>query len=70
VGNYRILYEIDDKARLIMIYPVKHRRNVYKTPMKKQSVNFVTLQKIVMGRQKSTFCPEYALPSEKERLLS
>jgi mRNA interferase RelE/StbE len=30
VGNYRILYEIDDKAKLLIIYRVKHRRDVYK----------------------------------------
>ena len=30
VGTYRILYDIDDKARLVMIYRIKHRRDVYR----------------------------------------
>ncbi len=25
-GNYRILYEIDDKKKLILIYRIKHRK--------------------------------------------
>ena len=31
VGNYRILYEIDDAGQLIIIYRVKHRRDVYRS---------------------------------------
>ena len=31
VGNYRILYEIDDTTRLVIIYRVKHRRDVYRS---------------------------------------
>ena len=29
-GNYRILYEIDDKKKLILIYRIKHRKKVYR----------------------------------------
>ena len=30
VGDYRILYEINDEVRTITIYRVKHRRDVYR----------------------------------------
>lgn len=30
VGDYRILYEIDDENQMVMIYRVKHRRDVYR----------------------------------------
>ncbi len=30
VGEYRILYQIDDKERTIKIYKIKHRRTVYR----------------------------------------
>lgn len=30
VGNYRILFEIDDAAETIVIYRVKHRKEAYK----------------------------------------
>ena len=30
VGDYRILYDIDDDARQIIIYRVKHRREAYR----------------------------------------
>ena len=30
VGVYRILYEIDDSTRIVTIYRVKHRRDVYR----------------------------------------
>jgi mRNA interferase RelE/StbE len=30
VGNYRILYEIDDEARVVTIDRVRHRREVYR----------------------------------------
>ncbi len=30
VGDYRILYRIDDLAKKIFIYRVKHRREVYR----------------------------------------
>ena len=30
VGNYRILYTIDDQARTIVVYRIKHRREVYR----------------------------------------
>jgi mRNA interferase RelE/StbE len=30
VGVYRILYDIDDKSRIITIYRVKHRRDAYR----------------------------------------
>jgi mRNA interferase RelE/StbE len=30
VGNYRILFKIDDETRLVRVYRVKHRREAYK----------------------------------------
>jgi mRNA interferase RelE/StbE len=30
IGDYRVLYEIDNKARTIKIMRVKHRREVYR----------------------------------------
>lgn len=30
VGNYRVLYQIDDKNRSVTITSVSHRRDVYK----------------------------------------
>ncbi len=30
VGPYRILYEIDDDAKIITIFRIKHRREVYR----------------------------------------
>jgi mRNA interferase RelE/StbE len=30
VGDYRILFTIDDTQRLITIYRIKHRRDVYR----------------------------------------
>ena len=30
VGTYRILYDIDDEARKIIIYRIKHRRDAYR----------------------------------------
>ena len=30
VGDYRVLYEIDDAAQTIVIYRVKHRQDVYR----------------------------------------
>jgi mRNA interferase RelE/StbE len=29
-GNYRILYEVNDKSQTILIYRIKHRKDVYK----------------------------------------
>jgi len=29
-GDYRILYRIDDKEKIIYIYRIKHRKEVYK----------------------------------------
>jgi len=29
-GDYRILYRIDDKERIIYIYRIKHRKEAYK----------------------------------------
>jgi mRNA interferase RelE/StbE len=29
VGDYRVIYEIDDDAQLIVIIRVRHRRDVY-----------------------------------------
>ncbi|HEU4342430.1 MAG TPA: type II toxin-antitoxin system RelE/ParE family toxin [Candidatus Binatia bacterium] len=30
VGDYRILYEIDDRAKLVKVMRVRHRREVYR----------------------------------------
>jgi mRNA interferase RelE/StbE len=30
VGTYRILYDIDDKTKLVTIYRIKHRREAYR----------------------------------------
>ncbi len=30
VGDYRILYEIDDENQTVTVYRVKHRRDVYR----------------------------------------
>ena len=30
VGDYRILYRIDDEAKKVFIYRMKHRREVYR----------------------------------------
>ncbi len=30
VGAYRVLYDIDDSAKVVTIYRVKHRREVYR----------------------------------------
>jgi mRNA interferase RelE/StbE len=30
VGVYRILYDVDDEARTVTIYRVKHRRDAYR----------------------------------------
>ena len=30
VGDYRVVYRIDDTARQVMIYRVRHRRDVYR----------------------------------------
>lgn len=30
VGDYRVLFKIDDETRLVTIYRVKHRRDVYR----------------------------------------
>jgi len=30
VGDYRILYKIRDESRLVTVYRVKHRREVYR----------------------------------------
>ncbi len=30
VGDYRILYEIDDMTERVIIYRVKHRREIYR----------------------------------------
>ena len=29
-GKYRILYEIEDKQKSVLIYRVKHRKDIYK----------------------------------------
>jgi len=30
VGNYRVLYTIDDPGNVIVVYRIKHRREVYR----------------------------------------
>jgi mRNA interferase RelE/StbE len=30
VGDYRVLYTIDDKARRVLVYGVAHRREAYR----------------------------------------
>ena len=30
VGDYRVVYEIDDAARIVRIFRVQHRREVYR----------------------------------------
>ena len=30
IGDYRVLYRIDDKSKEIFIYRVKHRKDVYR----------------------------------------
>lgn len=30
IGTYRVLYDIDDKAKTVTIYRVKHRREAYR----------------------------------------
>jgi len=30
IGNYRVLYEIDDKEKIVRIFRVLHRREVYR----------------------------------------
>jgi len=29
-GNYRVVYRVDDKEKIVYIYRVKHRKEVYK----------------------------------------
>lgn len=35
-GNYRILYTIDDKQRLVRVYRIGHRREIYRYNSKKR----------------------------------
>jgi len=30
VGDYRVIYEIDDKSRVVKVFRVKHRKEVYR----------------------------------------
>ena len=30
VGTYRVIYEIDDKNKIVMVYKVRHRKDVYR----------------------------------------
>lgn len=30
IGSYRVIYEIDDKAKVVKVFRVKHRKDVYK----------------------------------------
>ena len=30
VGDYRVLYRVEDRARVVYIYRVKHRKEVYR----------------------------------------
>jgi mRNA interferase RelE/StbE len=31
-GDYRILYTVDDQARIIRVYRIGHRRDIYRRP--------------------------------------
>ncbi len=30
VGDYRVVYDVDDKEQLVVVYRVKHRREAYR----------------------------------------
>ena len=30
VGDYRVIYEVDDRSREVMIYRVQHRKDIYR----------------------------------------
>jgi mRNA interferase RelE/StbE len=30
-GDYRIIYEVDDKARTVIIFRIRHRRELYRS---------------------------------------
>jgi mRNA interferase RelE/StbE len=30
VGDYRVLYEIDDKVKIVKVFRIRHRREVYR----------------------------------------
>ncbi len=30
IGDYRVLYEIDDKAKTVRVFRIKHRREAYR----------------------------------------
>ena len=30
VGTYRVIYEIDDKNKIVTVYKIRHRKDVYK----------------------------------------
>ncbi len=30
IGTYRVLYDLDDKAKIVTIYRIKHRREAYR----------------------------------------
>ena len=30
IGDYRVLYEIDDKAKTVKVFRIKHRREAYR----------------------------------------
>jgi mRNA interferase RelE/StbE len=30
VGNFRIIYEVDDKEKLVKVMQIRHRREVYR----------------------------------------
>jgi len=38
IGNYRIVYQIDDSKRLVMIAKVGHRKDIYKRIFRKFKV--------------------------------
>jgi mRNA interferase RelE/StbE len=35
VGDYRVLYQVDDKAKVVLVFAVRHRREAYR-PFKVQ----------------------------------
>jgi mRNA interferase RelE/StbE len=33
IGNYRVIYEIDDSDRTVRVFRVRHRRDAYRYPV-------------------------------------
>jgi len=30
IGDYRVIYDVDDEAQLVTVYKIGHRRDVYR----------------------------------------